>query len=65
MPNRVTAGCHNFCEHDTQETRRQQGLDLRAVIASSDLAILLKNTSTLCLGWQTPGSLEGPTRFSS
>lgn len=36
-------------ESFVEETRRQQGLDLRAVIASSDLAILLKNTSTLCM----------------
>ena len=33
----------------SQETRRQSGLDLRAVLASADLAQLLKNTSTLPL----------------
>ncbi|CAE7397686.1 PGA [Symbiodinium natans] len=36
-------------ESFVEETRRQQGLDLRAVLASSDLALLLKNTSTLCM----------------
>ncbi|CAE7720217.1 unnamed protein product, partial [Symbiodinium pilosum] len=36
-------------ESFVEETRRQQGLDLRAVLAGSDLAQLLKNTSTLCM----------------